>query len=82
MLPHAEAPDLLGMTEPSEDPNGYYHCYFKKQPFSEPELKQAFRAFMVAEFRCFRYAGSDSRILAHLTEMGEAAQCDVLSGDE
>jgi hypothetical protein len=82
MVPHWEAPDLLGMAGPGEDPNGYYHCYFKKQPSSAMELEQAFRAIMVAEFRCFRYDGSDPQILARLTEMGESAQCDALSGDE
>lgn len=81
-LPYPEAPDLLGVTKPSEDPNGYAHCYFKKQPVADAELEQVFRAIMVAEFRCFRYAGSDAQIIARLQMMGDAEQCDVLSGEE
>jgi hypothetical protein len=83
-IPEPEAPDLLGweLKKGREEMQDSFHCYFKKQPESDEELEQAFRATMVAEFRCFRYDGSDPKILTRLTEMGESAQCDALSGDE
>jgi hypothetical protein len=75
MLAPAEAPDLLAMTEP--DAPDYPHCYFKRQPANRAEVEQVLRAIMVAEFRCFRYAGDDSYIIERLRQMGESAQSDV-----
>ena len=79
MLPFAEAPDLLSMTGPNTP--DFPHCYFKKQPANRAEIEQALRAIMVAEFRCFRYAGDDSDIIERLRRMGEAAQSDVLEAE-
>jgi hypothetical protein len=72
----AETPDLLAMTDLNSP--DFPHCFFKRQPTNRAEVEQALRAILVAEFRCFRYAGDDPDIIERLQQMNEAAQSDVL----
>jgi len=76
MLPFNEAPELIGE---AKDPRGYSHCFVKRQPQNEHERAQMVSAIQVAELRCIRYRGNDSRVISRLKEVGEAEACDVLS---
>ena len=67
--PEAEAPELLA---PLEGDN--YDTYFIRQPQSGAEIEQACRAAEVCCVSAIRYAGTDSRILARLSNNPE--YCD------
>lgn len=70
--PHAVAPDVMAWTE---DPNTYpgmTHCYFKKQPQDEAELRQALNAIAVSCCGAIRYAGSDKEVLREKRKNGNA----------
>lgn len=58
--PHVVAPDLIGWVGDSE------HCIWKKQPENDRELEQAFEAFRYSCVCCYRYAGSDPKIIERL----------------
>lgn len=62
--PYSEAPDLIG----TDDDEGGYHCYFKKQPKTPEETERAIMACAVGCIGCVRYAGSDPTILKRLEE--------------
>ena len=55
-----EAPDLMVLDEK------IWHCYFKKQPETSEEIKQAINAICVSDVCALRYAGNDPRILEKL----------------
>jgi hypothetical protein len=76
MLPFGEAPELMGEVD---DARGYSHCYVKRQPKNFAETEQMLSAIQVAELRCIRYRGTDSRIQSRLVEDGEGEICDHLS---
>jgi len=59
--PHAVAPDLIGWVDGEAS-----HCVWKKQPETEAELEQAFRAFDASCICGYRYAGSDPDIMSRI----------------
>jgi hypothetical protein len=60
-VPESIAPDLIGRTEEE-----VWHCYWKKQPKTDEEIKQAIDILHSQELGCHRYAGRDSKILKRL----------------
>ena|ERR1700758_1003042 len=60
-VPESIAPELIGRT--GEE---VWHCYWKKQPKTNEEIKQAIDILHTQELGCHRYAGSDSKILKRL----------------
>ena len=66
-VPQAVAPDLVGWTS-DETPQ----CFWKKQPQTEDNLRQAFAIFDGQEVGCHRYAGLDPDIQARVG----AENCD------
>jgi hypothetical protein len=60
-VPQVVAPDLVGWTD-----EGTGHCYWKKQPETREDLRQAFATFYGQELGCHRYAGYDSEIHARI----------------
>ena len=60
-VPQAVAPDLVGWIEAD-----MRHCYWKKQPQTQEELRQAFAIFHGQELGCHRYAGNDPKIQARI----------------
>ncbi len=71
-LPEAQAPDLIGFHENSEDDG----CFFKKQPETPEELNRALLAMHVNCVASLRYAGTDVTILKRLHKLGMKEQCD------
>lgn len=59
--PHEVAPDLIGWSNPEMN-----HCIWKKQLETAQEREQAFAAFDMCCLGCYRYAGSDPRIIARV----------------
>jgi len=59
--PHAVAPDLIGWATDDE-----LRCIWKKQPETDAEMQQAFRAFDASCIACYRYAGTDPTVIEHL----------------
>jgi hypothetical protein len=72
-VPFAEAPNLFGTCQ---DPNGYPHCYVKRQPETLAELEQMVSAIRCAELECIRYRGRDKVILDRLVQVGQRGICD------
>jgi len=66
-VPQVVAPDLVGWREESVP-----HCYWKKQPETADEVRQALAIFDSQEAGCHRYAGSDPAIQASVG----AENCD------
>jgi hypothetical protein len=60
-VPESIAPELIGRTEEE-----VWHCYWKKQPKTKEEIKQAVDILHSQELGCHRYAGTDSEILKQL----------------
>jgi hypothetical protein len=60
-VPQAVAPDLVGWTN-----EGMSQCYWKKQPQTQEELRQAFAIFSGQEVGCHRYSGRDPEIQAQI----------------
>src|ERR1700677_4749218 len=56
-VPQVVAPDLVGWID-----EGMGHCYWKKQPETHEEMRQAFAIFDSQELGCHRYAGYDPEI--------------------
>ena len=74
-----KAPELFGV---HHDERGLAHCFVKKQPSTEPELRDMCRAIAGAELACIHYRGNDPEVLNRLTEMGESAQCDQIPDEK
>ena len=70
LLPHHEAPTLMGIMRNSKDSDKHSHCYFKRQPESDEEIEQAIRALRIACCSALRYAGNDQKIIEKLKELG------------
>jgi ferredoxin len=70
--PHAVAPDVMAWTEDPNTHPGRTHCYFKKQPQDEVELRQALDAIAASCCGAIRYAGSDKEVLRELRKNGNA----------
>lgn len=69
--PHAVAPDLMEWDHiPSPQGGTYEHCYFKKQPSTPEELRQAIEAIAISCCGAIRYKGKDSEICKRLKENG------------
>jgi hypothetical protein len=51
-------------------------CYVKRQPHGATELRRVLRVFRSQELDCIRYAGSNPRMIAILTKVGEGDKCD------
>ena len=66
-VPQVVAPDLVGWID-----EGMGHCYWKKQPETHQEMRQAFAIFDGQELGCHRYAGNDPDIQARIGP----ANCD------
>jgi hypothetical protein len=60
-VPQAVAPDLVGWIDEEMS-----RCYWKKQPETREELRQAFAIFDGQELGCHRYAGHDPEIQARV----------------
>jgi hypothetical protein len=61
--PEHEAPDLM-----THDEGDYGHCYFKRQPITFEEKRQAVRACIVSCCGSVRYEGNDPEILCLFDE--------------
>ena len=72
--PEAAAPTLMNSLN---DP-GPTHCYFRRQPGTETELKQAIEAVCVSCCGAVRYGGADQRVIAEIRRGGSAYACDQL----
>jgi hypothetical protein len=77
-VPFAEAPDLFGACQ---DPQGYTHCFVKRQPRTPNEVDQMVSAIRCAELQCIRYRGTDKVLHDRLVAAGERAVCDRLLKD-
>jgi hypothetical protein len=73
--PRSEAPDLMG----TDDGQGGYHCYFKKQPATAGETERAVQACRVSCTQAVRYSGNDPAILNRLRELNSAESSDLLT---
>jgi hypothetical protein len=74
--PEHAAPDLMGFFV---DPDGSHrrsHCYFKRQPTTNDERRQAIDAIRASCCCALRYAGSDPAVLAALIKAGHREVCD------
>lgn len=69
-VPFSEAPGLFAYDETN-------HCFVKRQPSTQREFDQAFRAAWAAELQCIRYCGDDPQMLRRFAEVGEPHLCDV-----
>lgn len=63
-LPAIEAPNLIGEYE-GKSPA--YHCYFKKQPENDEELREAIDALHSACCSAVRYKGTDPDVIDQIT---------------
>jgi hypothetical protein len=63
LLPQIEAPSLIGYVNGTPQ-NG--QCYFKRQPQTPEELRQATNAIEMACCDSLRYSGHDPKIIAWL----------------
>jgi hypothetical protein len=70
-VPESIAPGLIGETG-----KGIWHGYWKKQPKTDEEIKQAIHILHAQELGGHRYAGSDPKILKRLPR----ECCDAFSG--
>jgi hypothetical protein len=71
-VPQMVAPDLVGWIDAD-----MRHCYWKKQPETHEELRQAFAIFDGQELGCHRYAGNDPEIQARVGR----ENCDHVRAD-
>ena len=67
-LPHAVASDLIGWIDENQS-----HCYWKKQPETPAEIKQALAVLNGQELDCHRYAGRDPAMMKRISYSGH---CD------
>lgn len=68
-LPITEAPDLIGEDE--------YHCYFKKQPKTDEEIRDAIFAMEVSCCEAVRYKGKDTDVIAKIKAKNLESQIDI-----
>ena len=73
LLPECQAPTLMGFDELDE------HCYFARQPQTQEQVDAAIAALASACCGALRYRGRDPAILTRLSDLGQAAQIDVVS---
>jgi hypothetical protein len=64
--PEWAAPDLMTHDEGGEV---IYHCYFKRQPATPDETRQAVLACLVACCGAVRYGGNDPEVIRLFSEM-------------
>jgi hypothetical protein len=65
--PHVVAPDMIGWVDESMS-----HCYWKKQPETEEDWRQTFKAFDACCIGCYRYRGNDVKVMERIGK----AYCD------
>jgi len=70
-LPHHEAPELMNDCDQE-----FHECYFRRQPNTPDEIKQAIKAIWVSEIEGLRYGGNDQAIIRRLHELGSGQCCD------
>ncbi len=77
-LAPAEVPELLSEdpTGPGVNGEGYYYCYFGRQPETPEEIENAIRAMAVSETTALRYGGDNPAILQRLSDLGLDFLCD------
>jgi hypothetical protein len=63
MAPQHAAPDLMDFDDQAR------HCFFKKQPSTTEELKQAIEAVWVSCCGAVRYSGDDPAIRRFIAEV-------------
>src|SRR5262245_54195345 len=73
--PEHAAPTLMGFFDDRDGSGRTSHCYFKRQPNSPAETRQAVEAIKVACCGALRYGGFDPLIIAALD--GEGCDSDV-----
>lgn len=72
-MPFHESPDLIG--EDTSDDIGY-HCYFKRQPSNNTEIKDAIHAMEVSCCGALHYSGADEKVIKMIVAAGEDDQID------
>lgn len=77
-VPFTEAPELFGEYE---SPQGYPHCFVKRQPETSIEVERMLNAIRCAELLCIRYQGSNRQIQLELVEADTGVVCDNLPAD-
>lgn len=73
-VPQMEAPMLF--SENDEE-----HCYVRKQPESAAELEAIRYVMAMQDVLCIRYRGRDPKMISRIIQIGEGAQCDLLSDE-
>jgi hypothetical protein len=74
--PEHAAPALMGFFSDPDGSNRESHCYFKQQPRTEAETRDAIDAIRASCCGALRYGGSDRRIIDALIQAGNGAACD------
>ena len=74
--PEHAAPALMGFFSDPDGSNRESHCYFKQQPRTEAETRDAIDAIRASCCGALRYGGSDRRIIDALIQAGHGAVCD------
>ena len=69
--PFGEAPELFGT---HHDKEGWIHCFVKKQPETDEELKHMLSACEVAELNCIKYRGNDPELVRHFKAIDDEFQ--------
>lgn len=77
-VPFTFAPGLFARTD---DPEGNWHCYVRKQPETADEQEQMFAAILCADAGCIMYRGHDRAIQERLIQAGEGPICIGLPDD-
>jgi hypothetical protein len=72
MQPHAVAPELMGII--GDDKQGY--CFFKRQPNTTQELREAIESVRASCCGAVRYSGTDQEIIRALRARGCRDSCD------
>jgi hypothetical protein len=80
--PEYAAPELMGFFSDPDGSDKRPHCYFKRQPRTEAETKQAIDAIRASCCAALRYGGSDRTIIDALIRVGHGAICDNAHEDE
>lgn len=70
-MPHGVAPEL--MNDAKVD---FRECYFRRQPQTPEEVKQAIEALQVSDLGCLRYGGNNPYIIDQLYHLHLERQCD------
>src|SRR2546421_9504770 len=75
-VPEVAAPDLMGFFKDDGGSDRESHCYFKRQPRTDSETRQAIDAILASCCGALRYGGSNRAIIEELIKAGHAAVCD------